>query len=581
MKRYLRSLTLSTVVVLAPHFLQAQAAVTIDKSIQFQKIDGFGTQYGRQVYWDPNPVLFDEDHLRRVIDELGISMHRTFIDAKLEMVNDNDDANNTDLQKYKNNLTKLSSNVCEGEYISHKDQISIAKAYKERALKNGDTIKFHGSVISPPHWMKYIKCTFGLDANWNRLVTSEEEADKGGTAEEIKDRKDEFAEWLYATTRVWKDEGVEFYAMGIQNEAAFPEPYGSCVYSSKALAGVVAKVDERFDKEGLSTKIIYPEDIGDLNRLGLFMKAVVSHPVAKKYSHILGVHQYTQDGVTPGSLGANAWTSINSLAGKSGGPLWMTETSGFGVGVPGMMKMATQLYAALKFGKVSAWNWLSGTNAESETEDSTGFFVLSGGKQVFTKKANAFRHYSRHIRPGAISVQASCESDVDVLPLAFQDNYRKKLVVVLINVDPNVSKTVSLRFTTPGAPKKFLGYVSSATQDYQKIDSINSTATITLPPNSISTYIGNNSTPVVTATEGTVSKTDHFEIYPNPANDRLTIQMVDSEIGTVELYDPQMKFISSYKINNRESQIDLQSLPNGIYYLKIGNQVKKVVVSKD
>ena len=563
--------------------VSSQNIVTIDKSKQYQKIDGFGTQYGKDVYWADAPY-YDEDHLRRIIDELGISIHRTWIDPKLEIENDNNDANNTDLAKFKANLDVIDPERCRGEYVKQRDQIAYMKVYNERALKNGDTIKFYGSVITPPHWMKYVKCTFGEDGIWNRLVTSEEEASKGGTAEVIKDRKDEFAEWLYGTIRTWKDEGLDLYAVGIQNEPAFPQPYGSCVYSPEAMASVVGKVGARFDKENIKTKIIFPEDIGDVGRNNQYVISLNSNTAAKNYGHIFGVHQYNQDGVTPGSLAASTWTSLYKIAQRGAvRPVWMTETSGFGVGSQGMKKMYNALYTALKFGKVNAFNWYDATDGQ-ETENATSFFIKVNGKQQFTKKGQAFRHYSKYIRPESICVDATCSTDADVLPLAFQDNYRKRLTIILINNDSVNTKTVSLKFTDNTAPKKLLGYITSINEDWKKIDSINIDAVITLPPSSISTYIGNNSKPVITALFNADKERENnqLSVYPNPSKGSFYIQggSLESEAIQIKLLsiDGQELKTIDYPNDGNPMMIGTETLPAGLYLIKYNNKYQRIAI---
>ncbi len=590
--KYKKILNLSLAISLASASAFAQSEVNINKSVQYQKIDGFGTQFGKTVSWSSTPMS-DEDHLKRIIDDLGISMHRVWIDPKLEMVNDNDDPNNTDLAKFKANLAITSNESCQGEYVSQQTMINYMKLYKERALKNGDTINFYGTVITPPHWMKYTKCTFGTDNLWSRLITFEEDANKSGTAEVIKDRKDEFAEWLYGTLRSWKDAGMELSTAGIQNEPAWGQPYGSCVYeyqgtyAGKSMASVIRVTGKRLEKEGLKTKIMFPEDIGDLSRLLQYVKATNADIEAKKYGEIIGIHQYSQDGVTPGSIAASAWSSMYKVS-QLGmvRPVWMTETSGFGAGEHAMMKMASSLYTALKFGKVNAWNWYDATDNDSEIEHGSAFFVSKNGKQVFTKKGQAFRHYSKYIRPGAISVDASCPSDAAVLPLAFQDNYRKRLTVVLINYDSVNTKTVTLKFADNTAPKKLLGYRTSMTDDWKKIDSINIDAVITLPPNSISTYIGNNSKPVITGLfdNDNITNQNKLMVYPNPSQSGFYIQSNKTGEGALEvklltLQGAEMQSIS-YPNEGKEMYVNTETLPNGIYMLKYNNEYQKIVINK-
>ena len=148
--KYKKILKLSIAISFATTSLYGQAVVNINKSVQYQKIEGFGTQFGKTVSWSSSPMS-DEDHLKRIIDDLGISMHRVWIEPKLEMVNDNDDPNNTDLAKFKANLSISSNDNCKGEWVTQQTMIDYMKLYKARALKNGDTISAtSGSVKGNP-----------------------------------------------------------------------------------------------------------------------------------------------------------------------------------------------------------------------------------------------------------------------------------------------------------------------------------------------------------------------------------------------------------------------------------------------
>ncbi|TAH25823.1 MAG: T9SS C-terminal target domain-containing protein [Cytophagales bacterium] len=578
--------TLSVIVFFSQSSI-SQQLVTIDKSKQYQTVEGFGTLYGKYVYWDGDGKdYYDEDHLKRIIDDLQISIHRTFLDTKMEMVNDNNDPNVTDLAKYRAALDLSAPDRCSGEYIKNRTILNYMKAYKERALKNGDTLKFFATVMSPPHWMKYTRCTFGTDFTWNRMATWEDEAEKGttGGVDGVKDFKDEFAEFVYGTTKVFQENGINFHGVSIQNEPQFPQTYNSCIYNFNAMAATVKTVGKRLEKEKMNTKIMFPEDMGDVARNNQYVMAVNKDADALKYSDIFAVHQYNQDGVTSGTIGASQWEGLNKIANRGRKrQVWMTETSNFGTGVQGLRKMSSQLFTALKFGYVNAWIWLIACDNSGPDEDGYQFFVKKDGKQVWTKKGLAFKHYCKYIRPNSIMVDALSSAPNEVLSLAFQDNYRKRLTIVLVNNDSVNSKTVSLKFVGSGYPSKFLGFRTSSIEDFKNLDSLKATDIITLPPSSIATFIGNNSMPVITGVndieENNINK---IVIYPNPSQNIINLIGKGLNEEHIEILDSQMKTIVLQSINfeSNEAQVDISSLVNGIYFVKIKNQVKKIVVAK-
>lgn len=67
-----------------------------------------------------------------------------------------------------------------------------------------------------------------------------------------------------------------------------------------------------------------------------------------------------------------------------------------------------------------------------------------------------------------------------------------------------------------------------------------------------------------------------FNVFPNPFEDNLTI--TNAEIGSnLEFINIQGQIVFKDVVVNETIKIDLGSLPNGIYFLKINDQVKKVM----
>ena len=62
-------------------------------------------------------------------------------------------------------------------------------------------------------------------------------------------------------------------------------------------------------------------------------------------------------------------------------------------------------------------------------------------------------------------------------------------------------------------------------------------------------------------------------LHPNPASETLTIEAE----GLVTIVDEMGRIVKTLFVDQKKS-IDLQDLPNGIYFVKVGNEVKKVLV---
>jgi hypothetical protein len=69
--------------------------------------------------------------------------------------------------------------------------------------------------------------------------------------------------------------------------------------------------------------------------------------------------------------------------------------------------------------------------------------------------------------------------------------------------------------------------------------------------------------------------TEGLFVYPNPANRTLTVR--SQEHSTIELYDVNGTVVFKSGNVSREQQIDISRLPPGVYILRSGTQVRKIV----
>ncbi|MBL4706941.1 MAG: T9SS type A sorting domain-containing protein, partial [Flavobacteriales bacterium] len=70
-------------------------------------------------------------------------------------------------------------------------------------------------------------------------------------------------------------------------------------------------------------------------------------------------------------------------------------------------------------------------------------------------------------------------------------------------------------------------------------------------------------------------------VYPNPADERITIETNKESIGSmVQIFGVNGKLIFEGKLQSTKQQIDVFNLADGIYFIKIGTSIKKLVISK-
>ncbi len=66
-----------------------------------------------------------------------------------------------------------------------------------------------------------------------------------------------------------------------------------------------------------------------------------------------------------------------------------------------------------------------------------------------------------------------------------------------------------------------------------------------------------------------------FEIFPNPSQDFLTIQLPNEMInGSIELFDYLGRSVKSKKISNIDNKLNLSNLNQGIYFVKVNSEGK-------
>ena len=73
-----------------------------------------------------------------------------------------------------------------------------------------------------------------------------------------------------------------------------------------------------------------------------------------------------------------------------------------------------------------------------------------------------------------------------------------------------------------------------------------------------------------------------FNIYPNPATEFVTVELSDNvkniENTDIEIIDLNGKTLKAIKAKSEKTNIDVSDLSTGVYFVKVGNTVKKVMV---
>ena len=333
---------------------------------------------------------------------------------------------------------------------------------------------------SPPAWMKTNINVNGIAAGSPSYTLNPTSASNQLRT----DMYDEFAERCVAYIKIIKKEtGIDVYAISLQNEPRFTEPYESCVFNGEVLRDLIKEVGKRLKDDGLNTKIFMPEDVGYLDGVSGMVQPTLNDAVARQYVNIIAVHGYALDGVTADSPDALTWETMYNWGAKYNMPLWMTETSGFSNDMKGAMDLSKAMYTAIAFGNVSEWlHWSLSTGTLDQ-------YSLMSSSGIKSKRYYVSKNFYNYVRPGAYRISASAPDQSNIYPLAFKHDIENSQTIILIN-DSTVSKAVKL--SGDGLAEQFSMYVTSANDDCKDYGIFNTSDGFLLPANSVITLYKKN-----------------------------------------------------------------------------------------
>ena len=431
------------------------AEINIDASKKYQIMQGFGGFGAQDVYWSNGPFT-SARFVNDLISDLGLTILRDNIPTDFEDVNDDNDAHTTTLSNF--------------HYNSLTNHLQYLKDMKAAGLN-----KLIVSCWSAPAWMKTNNNVNGDKADAPQYSTNPTSANNQLRT----DMYEEFAERCVAYIKIIKQEtGIDVYAISLQNEPRFTEPYESCVFNGESLRDLIKVVGKRFTDDGITTKIFMPEDVGYLDGVSSIVQPTLNDADARKYVSIIAVHGFALDGVTANSPDAQTWQTMYSWGAQYNMPLWMTETSGFSNDMKGAMDLAKAMYTAINFGNVSAWlHW----QLSQQTIDAYALMSSSGQK---SKRYYASKNFYRYVKPGDYRIQSSAPDSAHIYSVAFKNDTANTTTIILIN-DNTKDKTIKL--SGNNLPVLLNKYITSANDNCKDYGVVKSSDALLLPANAVVT----------------------------------------------------------------------------------------------
>jgi O-glycosyl hydrolase len=433
--------------------------VTIDRTKEFQTIEGFGFFGAQDDWWSSASSLWSDAWGTLVINDLGITMWR----SEYYSEESNQDAN-------------------------WAKQKPVVQGFKRIADANRVPLKFIYTVWTPPSSMK---CTVAsVQAGQKPCTPHPDGLKNGGTLDPSK--YPAYAQWLVQGVKNYEDAGVDLYALSPQNEPMFVESYNSCVYDvdatklnsySKMIQAVAPVVKQTYP----NVKIFGTENMLELEGQQWFYSAYMDSAAWADFD-VLAYHGY-QDGVAPtsGSQLATYWNYVRTnWAVPHNKSSWMTETSGYTDAwsdTNGPRALGYAIYSALNYGQVSAWVWWQG----SESGGAPGQYTLMGGTQNLGKRYYVSKQFYRFIRPGAKMVQVT-SGDSNLFVVAFTHPTMASFTIVAINTG---TQDKNLILGGASVPSTFDAYRTSTSENCVSVGSVSNGA-IVLKADSITTLVNGN-----------------------------------------------------------------------------------------
>lgn len=535
--------------------------VTVDNSMHYQTIQGFGFFGAHDVWWHSPSLMWNREWAEKVVSDLGLTMWRNEIHPPATPERKQD----ADWEK----------------------QRPVVEGLKSVADEYGVDIKVLLTVWSPPASMKWgATMSWAGDQNAKRFPDENIQTNHGGTLNP--NMYEDYANYLVNHLKAYEEAGVKVYGLSLQNEPYFSQDFNSCTYTTywycELLNGVVPVIKKTFPEIKIfgSENMLHMEGL-DKNWQWFYHNTIRQNAAATGNIDALAVHGYS-DGVAPttGSALEEMWSNhTEKFCIPMNKPAWMTETSGYvdsweaGTNRPGALGLALDIHAALYYGNIEAWVWWQGSENPGST--TIGEYSLMAGTYT-GKKYYASKQFYRYIRPGAVRVDATSPYN-DVFVTAYHHPARNSQTLVIIN---SAAQKRDIIVEGTDLPAGFHVYRSSAAENCENVGDYTTGTNLELPPRSVITLASDDKL------TGVVERPDHHgsfsagdvNIYPNPyKSGELTVELkgIRDRKVNVSFFTVSVALVQNYNSNTGNGILKLQPvLARGVYLMQLETEGQKV-----
>jgi len=374
-----------------------------------------------------------------------------------------------------------------------------------RAAKARGVTQFGMTVYSPP-----LRLTRNGLSNLGNDTNSTTNLKPGA--------EDEFAGYLADTLKHFRDntndaERVDFNFVLPVNEPQWEwqrKQEGNRA-ANDDLKKLFRAVKQRFDRDGVATKILGPDSGSILDMTALDQSARQKwHADYGDYLHwicgdseitagfggVISYHSYWSDEI-PGQLVPHRETLGRAFEKFPKWKIWQSEycimERGRDLGMDAALRMARVIHCDLTLVNASAWQWWLAVSGGYYKDGLiyTDYRRPGDAESIYESKMLwALGNFSRFIRPGMVRVELSGPQNVQgLMASAYFDAQAGRAVLVFVNCAATEQK-VQLQFAPPSAHKFFTPFFTTAKQNLAAGKKIDAEKTFSLPPRSVVTLVG-------------------------------------------------------------------------------------------
>lgn len=610
--KFYKILLLNTILIFILSDLAQAQTITIDETIKYQTIEGWGTCSSQE-------LLATDPTAQKAYKDLGCNIYRVSFPPNVLI------APGGDLSGPEVDLgSDLDANIAKFDFeigtwgMQYNDD--IVQWLSENALEP-ERVKITGSLWSPPHWAKEATgastesvcgdaetATPYIGCNGNDAI--------GGTW--AADHFQYNARFIAALVQGFEQHAeVPLYSFSIQNEAGFENPFSSCTLFQRAdengktvtdytqYAKALKAVKDEFALHSeIDTKIMGPHNANILsepsNPWGMnwqmeAIQAVKDHSDPELIDFLkIYTHNYGAGAAKRAEMFKGYWDGSDAVSEETwadwafapgiaddGKQTWNSEFGGHGTDWNGALDLALDMQTQLAYGHESAMIYWTFANETVDMHSLLGSDQLSDPEQ--SKKYSAFKHFSRYIRPGAKRVKATFEdgnmtfegnSALDTENAlnvsAYVHETDGTITIVLVNMKDKSYDNVVINLPSSFSDTTYQIIQTDADKSFEVMGSVTPESdqiTISVSPSSVVTITeGSNITGLNYDQSGLI---DRATISPNPSSGAFQLYTKASmqEVEILHVTGQQVAW-QQENINKRTLAFG-ENLKPGIYLVKI------------